>query len=189
MKRFLLLILYSLIVTLGLGGCGSGKQEVTSQPEVIIETLYPGLEVFAPMWQKEINRRFHNAVGILVHGGDFEDNRWIVGSALQPQQHVSTAVDIVRHFQDKYPGRTIVLLACNTGHLKLGIRGVFYAQSSVWCVPDRAIDLPEVTPFQANQTLIFGLKAKAKADRIALLSNRWDTAPEVVGNIFEFVSE
>lgn len=187
MKRFLLLVLYSLIVTLGLGGCGDGKQAVSQNPSVIIESLVqlpPGIE---SMWQVEIGRRFNNAVGIIVHGGDFEQGRWIVGSSRQPWKHVETAAEVVQRYQELYPYRTIVLVSCNPGHLKLGVPGVFYATSDVWMVPDRAVTandlmsrqllrpdyLPEGFPFAPAQPV----------------RTRWELSPDSVGSIFEFVSE
>jgi hypothetical protein len=104
-----------------------------------MEVLDPSLDQYSTMWRDEIGRRFDNAVGVLVHGGDFVDGQWIVGSHRQPWKHVTPIQTVVREMQAKYPDRTIVLLACNTGHLKLGIPGVFYGSSSVWCVPDRAL--------------------------------------------------
>jgi uncharacterized protein YigE (DUF2233 family) len=53
---------------------------VPSGPDVVIETLDPSLEQFATYWQNEIGRRYHNSVGILVHGGDFVEGQWIAGS-------------------------------------------------------------------------------------------------------------
>jgi hypothetical protein len=163
-----------------------------SQPPVIMEVLDPSLEQYAPMWRDEIGRRFSNAVGVLVHGGDFEDNRWIVGSHRQPWKHVTEITTVVREIQAKYPGRTIVVLACNTGHLHLGVPGVYYATSSVWCVPDRAI-----TP----EMFASGLATEKLRDPdedpdpvyvpvvVRPEPSRWQQDPEVVGNIWEFITD
>jgi len=143
------------------------------QPAVVIETLDPSLAIFAPMWQMEIGRRFPHAVGILVHGADFVEGQWIVGTNIAAGRRVTPVVEIVKHYQRLYPTRTVVLLACNTGHLKLGIPGVYYAKSSVWCVPDRFL-----TPEMFENELY----------RMTL-NNRWSAYPDVVGNIYEFVKD
>ena len=137
------------------------------------------------MWRDEIGRRFTNAVGVLVHGGDFVEGQWIVGTHRQPWEHVTPIQTLVRDVQAKYPDRTIVLLACNTGHLPLGIPGVYYASSSVWCVPDRAI-----TPDMFENGL-----AMQKLDKpwcqiiVEPVKTRWQEDPDAVGNIFEFVTD
>lgn len=152
---------------------GQRSQE-TVQPAVIMEVLDPSLEGYAPLWKAEIGRRFPNAVGILLHGGDFVEGQWIVGGHISPR-HVSPVREIVEHYQKLYPTRTIVLLACNTGHLSLGIPGVYYAKSSVWCVPDRAI--PIADGFDYKATVDGGEVTRASID------------PDVVGNIYEFVRD
>lgn len=135
-------------------------QEI-EQPAVVVETLDPSLARYSPLWQAEIGRRFSHAVGVFVHGGDIVDGEWVVRTSIRPG-HSMRVQEVVSHFQALYPTRTIVLLACNPGHLKLGIPGVYYAKSNVWCVPDRA--LAEVT-------------------------DRWQKYPEVVGNIYELVKD
>jgi hypothetical protein len=160
---------------------------VPGTPNVIMEVMDPSLEYFAPMWRAEIGRRFDNAVGVIVHGGDFEENRWIVGSSLQPWQHVTLATELIGHFQKKYPGRTIVFLGCNTGHMKLGIPGVYYSPSPVWCVPDRFTG-PDV-PFST-----WKLSGKGKAPAIIIVAverakTRWEQDPDATGNIFEFITD
>lgn len=124
-----------LISVLTLNAVFSYKSAAPSaRPNIVMETLDPSLEQYEGMWAREISRRFDNAVGVLVHGGDFVEGQWIVGSHAQPWRHVTPIQEVVKNIQKKYPGRTVVVLACNTGHLKLGIPGVFYAHSSVWCV-------------------------------------------------------
>jgi hypothetical protein len=85
----------------------------------------------------------------------------------------------------KYPGRTVVLLACNTGHLKLGIPGVYYAKSSVWCVPDR--NVADFIELQFHRLGIFDRKAQVVF--VPRPKSRWQVEPDLVGNIFEFVAD
>jgi hypothetical protein len=158
----------------------------TSRPAVVMEVLDASLEEYAVMWQAEIGRRFPNAVGIFVHGGDFVEGQWIVGTNLSPHR-VSSTVAVVKHYQSLYPDRTIVLLACNTGHLKLGIPGVYYATASVWCVPDRSLTPAMFTSGHAMRKMDSGYDGDEGEPADA--QSRWQSAPEVVGNIYEFVSE
>lgn len=156
--------------TIGPSNSGSSY---TDKPDVIMVTLDPSLTRFEEAWRVEIGRKFHNAVAILVHGGDFLPGEWIVGS--QPGSgHVELATDVVKRVQAQYPGRTVILLACNPGHIKLGIPGVYYATSSVWCIPDRNIT---------------DENAESRDAQEILGPSRWQMAPDVLGNIYEFVAE
>lgn len=154
------------------------------QPPVIMEVLDPSLGQFEEMWRAEINRKFDHAVGILVHGGDFVEGQWIVGTGYG--RHVSTVGEVVSHYQHLYPDRTIVLLACNPGHIDLHMPGVYYAKSSVWCVPDRALTPAMMSNGKSLQHLGFPfLSGDVEVPR----PSRWALEPDVVGNIYEFVSE
>lgn len=167
------------------------------QPAVVMEVMDPSLNQYAPLWQKEIGRRFSNAVGVLCHGGEFIEDEWIVGSPTYGRS-AQTADSLVAHFQAKYPGRTIVLLACNPGHLHLHVKGVYHATDSVWCVPDRengkaGQDLAKLgernddkrglPDDDGDQTPTEERGHPAPEIKI----NRSDLEPNVVGNIFEFV--
>lgn len=163
-----------------------GPQQV--QPAVIMEVLDPSLDQFAPMWRTEIGRRFPNAVGVLVHGGDFVENQWIAGVSFTPR-HVTPMAEVVRFYQAKHPGRTIVLLACNTGHLKLGIPGVFYAHSSVWCVPDRGITPEMYSNGLATERMSDGSRGFEFSDPTLAQQARWEAEPDIVGNIYEFEAD
>lgn len=144
-----------------------------TQPNVIVEVFDHSLDPFVPMWQKEVGRRFTNAVVVLCHGGDFLRGEWIVGS--QPGSgHVETVDAVLMRVQKQYPGRQVVLLACNTGHLTPKTKDVYYAMSSVWCVPDRGINGPDA--IGSRRLTLDGQ-----------LENRWDGDSDVVGNIWEFV--
>ena len=173
MKRFFLpaaFLVSALLVLLFSFSHRHATPAYCDQPDVIVENLVPSLDRYAPMWQQEVGRRFHHSVVILVHGGDFLEGEWIVGSE-QYGHPVITAKQVVRHFQQQFPDRTIVLIACNTGHLRLGIPGVYYAHSSVWCVPDRDV----FRSLDGANKMLDG----QEQDRSAL-------EPEIVGNIWEF---
>jgi len=174
-----------------------------AHPSVIVKVYDPSLQVYAPMWQKEIDRRFDNAVGILVHGIDL-DGEWYVGTQRSADAPLMKVQKLVAEVQAEYPDRTVVLLACNTGHLKLNMPGVYYAMASVWCVPDRAITAemyrnglaeakfkPRCSCLPATQPTI----QPAAAPRPTLPAvvtpqpTRWEVEPDVVGNIYEMVCE
>lgn len=152
----------------------NGKIARTAQPAVVVDVLDPSLEGFAPAWHDEISRRFPiNTVGVLCHGGEFIDGEWIALESRMPE-HLIRVTDLVAKEQAKFPGRTIVLLCCNPGHIELHASNVFYAQSSVWCVPDRATG---DDPVSNHMKLGFEFVSQT----------RWQADPDVVGNIFEFV--
>jgi hypothetical protein len=94
--------------------------------------------------------------------------------------------EIVEHYQKLYPTRKVVLLACNTGHLKLGIKGVPYSTASVWCIPDRELK-PE--HFATATRVLEGAGIVIITNRPKIELTRWQARPDVVGNIFEFVEE
>lgn len=144
------------------------------QPAVIVEFLDPSLEQFVPAWKTEVGRRFNNAIVLLVHGGDFVEGEWVVGASIAPH-HVTRIQDVVHRYQKLYPKRTMIVLACNTGHLHLGVPGVYYAHSSVWCIPDRGIS-PDMFK-RSGQTLDGKTSSRRQADS------------DVVGNIFEFTAD
>lgn len=164
-------------------------------PPVVMQVLDPSLEPFAPAWQAEIGRRFPHSVGILCHGGYFLEGQWITSSV--QYQHLTTVQEVVKHVQAQYPDRTIVLLACNVDHHSLNIPGVYYAHSSVWCVPDRAITgsgldrmmidhpCPPPLPIATQPAYV----VQPDADVVVAEKSRWESDPEVVGNIFEFVAD
>lgn len=203
MRKFHVVVL-SLVATvvIGLGVILHGSFRGTpapvylDRPGVIMEVLDPSLEMYAVGWQKEIARRVPNAVGVLCHGGDFEQGRWIVAS---DSKHIQTARDVVLKYKDMYPGRTIVLLSCNPGHIKLGVPGVLYAHSSVWCVPDRELK-PSMSDAERMAKLFDhgfwtpkvpdeSVPAPVKILPVRPVVGRSDAMPEIVGNIFEFEVE
>lgn len=154
-------------------------------PTVVMEVLDPTLEQFAPAWRVEIARRVPNAVGILVHGGAFVQNEWIAGAGYAG--HITLTTEIVKHYRDVYPDRVLVLLACNPGHLKLGIPGVYYSMSNVWCVPDRG-----VSPDKAKYSVVNRKLGDFEFRDLYQLEDgvsRSQSEPDVVGNIYEFVRE
>lgn len=203
MRRIKLLDLVLIVITVALALAVFVVHVPVHTPTsgVVMEVLDPSLQVFAPMWQKEIARRFPDAVGVLCHGGEFVDGQWIVSAKAYGRD--LTAQDIARFAQAHYPGRVIVLLCCNPGHLKLGIPGVYHADDSVWCVPDRALT-PEMFR-EANQKLAqctprcpcaHGAPASTRPSEDGPDSDdviqpaqppRWDTDPGVAGNIYEFI--
>ena len=197
MKRYGFAILVVVLVLIGAGFTALGIHDdeplarTQSDPRVIIETLDPTLAHYAPLWRDEIGRRFDNAVGILCHGGDFVAGEWVLGTSYAPHDHVTPVREIVEHYRKRHPGRTVVLLACNTGHVKLGIPGVWYFKNSVWCVPDRALTPEMFTNGMAHQKL----REEADCGPIIIvqepapLPSRWSVDPDANGTVFEAVTD
>lgn len=206
MKSTLLFFLVALFATVGIAieetrnqlpPMSHDVQPFEIHDSVNIDVLDYGLNFAAPLWQKEISRRFPGAVGILCHGGTTVGDVWYASA--QSYGKCVPMAELVRHEQAKYPGRTLVLLACNVEHLRLGIPGVYYAKASVWCRPDRAmteddydigadtdtLDGPLTIPFP----LIPFLPGVKPAPKPIDTRTRWEQEPAVVGNIFEFVKD
>lgn len=161
-----------------------------SKPAVVMEVFDPSLQVYADLWRDEIARRFPYAVGVLVHGGDFVSGEWIVGAGYQPDNHVVSAAELLALVKARHPGRTIVFLACNTGHVRVNVPGVYYAHSSVWCVPDRAITSDMYFHQNAARRFVSdGENARLMEAYRLSEATRWELAPEVVGNIYEFEAD
>jgi hypothetical protein len=163
--------------------------KVLAQPPVIVECLDPTLEMFAPLWRAEIGRRFDNAAVILVHGGDFVAGEWIVAAGFGG--HVTPVKEIVKRFQKLHPGRTICLISCNPGGVKLGIPGVYYGRSNIWCVPDRALGSGDT--FTESRTFSDGdvgmIPQIVVQVTVEKPKTRWQQQPDYLGNVFELVTD
>lgn len=183
---------------------------------VVMKVYDPTLERFAPAWQKEIARRFPNAVGILLHGGELMEGHWTVKTS---ETYRTEAKEVVLENMRLYPGKVVVLLACNPAHLQLGVPGVYHATDSVWCIPDHALApdaLVDADTFDGpipSEPLSFipagqpagispfpwipGLSPApevGKQPKVVIVYKsppvtRWETNPTVHGNIFEFTAE
>jgi hypothetical protein len=143
-------------------------------PTVRVEVLDPTLQRFAEPWRAEVSRRFPDALVILVHGGDFVEGQWLCSS--RSYNHYTLVTEVLRHYRELYPARTLVFLGCNTGSIRLhGLPNTFYALASVWCQPDRAVgdDLKD-----ALLTFDSGLDPAL---------SRWAESPDYVGNVWELV--
>lgn len=143
-------------------------------PMVNVQVLDPSLQKFAEPWRMEVSRRFPDALVILVHGGDLVQGEWLCSSKVF--NHYALVTDVLRHYRELDPQRTIVFLGCNTGAIHLhGFPNVFYSLAPVWCLPDRAIgqDIGDAL-----------LKLDSGFDPAV---NRWGLDPLVTGNVFELV--
>jgi hypothetical protein len=189
MRRLFALLALLIVAYVVAGVSRAPRAAVAGSPAVIVEVADPSLVPYALMWQREIARRFPNAVGILVHGGDVVEGQWIVGTSYSPWRHSMLVSDLVRHYQRLHPDRTIVLLTCNPGHIRLRIPGVYYATSDVWCVPDRelteemftsGVDLCAVSA----QFIPFPVPVPSRPR-----PTRAQLKPDNVGNVFEFIAD
>jgi hypothetical protein len=194
------------IIGLGIVGiCHTASPDVApGQPDVLVKMLDPRLGEFVNDWQAEIGRRFHNSEMVLAHGGQFVEGQWIVGTERMYGGHVETMEDVIARAEKCGPGRTIVILCCNPDHVVLhGHPNVWYAKSSVWCVPDRNYD-PRKNSFYrshlkfSNVEIKGGEKVGAEWSAAAHITSepfvtddrplRSVSDPDCVGNIYEFVN-
>jgi hypothetical protein len=210
---------YALLLLIGgllLGGVMQLDKRLSSpnptagRPAVVIVTLDPTLKPYAAEWKTEIARRFPNAVGLLLHGDEVIEDEWIC----HPMGYAQHVQSLVKKYQAKFPDRTVVLLACNVGHFKLGVPGIYYASSNVWCHPDRATHYEDDPDFHRNlnQSGIIPIWPTSQPStqpsipfpswlppfefpRLPVLPDkpkkptRWENDPDSVGNIFEFVTD
>lgn len=179
-----------LAILLGINVCVVTSKPATPQhPSVVMEVLDDSLLWCSDEWQAEIGRRFPNAVGLLMHGGNAVEDEWIVSASVKPG-HASRVKEIVEKYQARHPGRVVVLLACNPGHLKLGLPGVYYFTDSVWCLPDRSLK-PSTESSKATQVIsgeiVGGWRGFFEAPQTE--KTRWQLEPGVAGNIFEAIRE
>lgn len=150
---------------------------LAAQPAVVAVCLDDSLAPYTEEWKVETARRFSNAVVVFGHGGELPNGHWCVLTADGP---VAIAT-IVEQYRLEYPNRTMVLMICNPAHLTLGISGVYYFMSSVWCTPDRDL-------IHQNDKCKFDLLDDLISQAKPTLS-RSQTDPDVAGNIFEAVCE
>lgn len=215
MKTFLRILFGALFVFtvwfgltgLILGLTSDSPRPLPGSPTVIMEVQDPSLAPYAAAWQREIGRRFPNAVGVLCHGGMFIDGQWITSA--RNMQRLTLATRVAEYEKERYPGRTIVMLCCNPGHLDLGVSGVYFARDNVWCVPDKDYNPADADGFatlcqaqhppfsQPVRPLIPTTRPVVKIPLIPIAPFREDSFtvlrsdlyPGGVGNIFEFVKD
>lgn len=86
-------------------------------------------------WERELRTRFHqDLVIIYVHGGyDQLRQKWMLVPD-KPMVMVEAEV-AVRIIHSIYPGRTVVLAACNPGHVMMYVPNTVYAVDSMWFEP------------------------------------------------------
>jgi hypothetical protein len=149
-------------------------------PDVILDCQDTTLKPFVNQWQAEIGRRFHYAVGILCHGGEVVQGQWLVMGRPGEERPAETVAQVVAEEQKAYPGRTIVVLACNPYHEVLhGMPEVYYFPSSVWALPDRDVS-PDGQIFLKTSGNPF-VEGDVHVPRSV-------ADPDTCGNIFEAIS-
>jgi hypothetical protein len=155
-------------------------------PDVIIDVRDASLDSYGPAWERELGRRFHNSVAILCHGGNVVQGEWLVQN--DPDggyaHTVCTVQQMIVAEQREYPGRTVILLCCNPDHEVLhGYPNVYYAPSSVWCIPDREC------PPNTGEGRMTTQQVRGRGGYYDVESqSRWGEDPDDVGNAFEFIS-
>lgn len=198
MKSFLLSMLMVVLLIIGLlmVALPDHRSNTPEFPQVIVDVLDPSLQGFASAWEKEIGRRFPHSVAVLCHGiggGGGVKDEWLVApyAGIGGVTHID---DLIHREQRLYPDRTLVILCCNVQHDVLhGYEHVFYASSSVWCLPDRSVPTGTENSLEGRSTL----DTYTRLDTFNPFGppqhrfeggTRFDADPDVVGNIFEFIS-
>jgi hypothetical protein len=117
-------------------------------------------------WERESGRRFDNAFVFLCHGTEVVHGQWYLVEQHGDTLELALATDVADAIHKDYPDRTVILVACNPAHIVIHDRPwLYYANDSVWVVPDRDVGDDASNPLDHN---------------------RWADAPGVLGNIFEF---
>ena len=115
-------------------------------------------------WKTEVERRYDDAILLLVHGNTGPDGEWWAYPQYEaplPMRHLVARIRLLN------PGKRIVLVACNPGDLKLDIRNITYARENVWMFPDR--------------------NSATNMDAMDRRKNPFDKQTGGCGSIFEFV--
>ncbi len=111
-----------------LAGCAIHRApEPQAQSIVLSDNLAHGV----PAWEKEAKKRFEHPILLVCHGNT-ERGEW----RLYPDRGGSmSAESVARLLKKLYPGRPIVLIACNPDHLSFHVSGVYYARKLVSSIP------------------------------------------------------
>lgn len=132
---------------------------------VIPVALCEGNKESVVWWTTETARRFPDAVVIFGHGIAVVDGEWLIEDEVHHKMwHVEEVVGV---YQKIYPDRPIVLICCNSTHLHLHIRGVWYSLQNVDMIPDK--NVPEASVTRGPPPVGYGIDS--------------------CGNIFEFVED
>jgi len=86
-------------------------------------------------WVRETHRRYPNALIIMAHGFNYQEEWWCEYTGLR----LIRVTDLVKLTRKQYPVRRIVLVICNPGGYTLTLSNVSYSLENVWVMPDRAI--------------------------------------------------
>lgn len=157
-------------------------------PGIRVDVYDASLEAYAPLWEKELGRRFKAGPvdALLLHGGSVIHNQWVVednpgGGYAETCEAALTFVDRA-HAQN--PDKIIVLLACNVDHIVIhGRPWLYYSPGLVFCVPDRAT-IPAMDDGNNLTDMHIHLPAYPSA-----LDNRWSGPnSDAIGNAFELVN-
>lgn len=148
MKKYLVALLLGVTVALG-----AGTLEPQKEIRIVLAAEYFNPSAF--YWEKEVARRYDDAIILFTHGGPGEDGKWYAYTDLEGRVLMTHLVSRVRL---QNPGKRIVVVACNKGGLRDldHIPNVTYALDVVWMFPDRnsATDLDEWAKKRGSDTAV-----------------------------------
>jgi len=97
--------------------------------------MSPDCLMFAPYWVTEVQRRYSDAVVVIVHGLGTPQGEWV----MFPFGSTGVSVDLfVENLRNIHPTRRIVLVTCNPDGIECKLPGVTYATKNVLLVPRAA---------------------------------------------------
>lgn len=98
-------------------------------------TLSFDLILGAERWEREVQKRYPDALVVMVHGRtDEQSGQWYAYPSVGQAAPVRELVASLRVY---YPDRRIVLVVCNPDGKRLtGVDDVSYARENVWVIPD-----------------------------------------------------
>jgi len=94
-----------------------------------------GTNASAIYWQQEVEKRYDDAVMLIVHGNT-RNGEWYAYPDFESPIPMECAVE---RLKKRFPGRRIVLVACNPDGLTFDIPGVTYAKENVYFWPDHNV--------------------------------------------------
>lgn len=158
------------------------QYESSNNPRVVVQCLDQSLIPYADLWKNEATRRFDSAVVIECHGGSIEDGKWVMKAGWQPWEKLVPVETVIARYRALYPNRELILISCNPDHIVLhGYPHVWYAKSSIWVIPDRALT-PAMMRNGEDR-----LRWDSGFDPVDASKSRSDLDPDVVGSVFELI--
>lgn len=121
--------LATILLLLLAAGCAGGKPPANANDTVILSR---NIAYGAPLWRTDAGRRIKGRPVLLVVHGGTQGGRWVCQPDEGPTMPVESAVRLLKAV---FPGREVLVIACNEDGHALNVPGTWYAKQIVWAKP------------------------------------------------------